>query len=96
VLRITSPKDPASSRGIVLWIPEAEDRTSRGRVAVVFGAGGGFAVFVVFVFVAAVMGVVGVGMRDFGGAVEPAHFEDGTWGRGSLSLSLKKVYVVAI
>jgi hypothetical protein len=58
-----------------------------------FGAGGGFAVFVVFVFVA-VVGVMGVGMGDFGGTVEPAHFEDGTW--GSLSLSFKKAYVVAI
>ncbi len=76
MLRVASPKDPASSRSIVLWIPEAEDRTSRGRVAVMFGAGGGFAVFVVFVFVA-VVGVMGVGMGDFGGTVEPAHFEDG-------------------
>ena len=49
--------------------------------------------FVVFVFVA-VVGVMGVGMGDFGGTVEPAHFEDGTW--GSLSLSFKKAYVVAI
>jgi hypothetical protein len=76
VLWITSPKDPASSRGIVLWIPKTEDRTSWGRVAVVFRAGGGFAVFVVFVFVA-VVGVMGVGMGDFGGTVKPAHFEDG-------------------
>jgi hypothetical protein len=62
----------------------------------VFGAGG-FAVFMVFVSVA-VVGAMGVGMGDFGGAVEPAHFEAGTWGRGSLSLSLslKKAYVVAI
>jgi hypothetical protein len=83
VLRVTSPKDPASSRSTVLWIPETEDRTSRGRVAMVFGAGG-FAVFVV-----GVMGVMGVGMGDFGGAVEPAHCEDGAWGKGELKLELE-------
>ncbi len=55
----------------MLWISETEDGTSRGRVAVVFGAGG-FAVFVV--------GVMGVGMGDVGDAVEPAHCEDGAWG----------------
>jgi hypothetical protein len=81
VLRIASPKDPAPSRGAVLWIPEAEYRASRGRMAVVFGAGG-FAVFVV--------GVMGMGMGDFGGAVEPAHFEDGTWRREELELELKE------
>ena len=51
----------------------------------VFGAGG-FAVFMVFVSVA-VVGAMGVGMGDFGGAVEPAHFEDGAW--GELELELK-------
>lgn len=85
MLRVTSPKDPASSRGTVLWVSETEDRTSWGRVAVVFGAGG-FTVFVVSVFVA-VVGVMGVGMGDFGGAVEPAHFEDGAW--EELELELK-------
>jgi hypothetical protein len=46
----------------------------------VFGAGG-FAVFVV--------GMMGVGMGDFGGAVEPAHCEDGAWGKGELKLELE-------
>ena len=51
-----------------------------------FGAGG-FTVFVVSIFVA-VVGVMGVGMGDFGGAVEPAHCEDGAWG-GELELKLE-------